>query len=252
MCKIDNEKLLYNTGSPAWPDLKGVGCREKREAQFYVCVSHSSPAESPDGGGWVGGHRSSPGCEEWGLLEISASGPSAELQGPSRQPCGPCPYLEHLLRCLWKGPAGRGRGLQANHPRCLGGCHAHSGAPHSPTGPEVSAELGLTSTLTSSRVEVRREVGALVGGGPGGTVGENLPMWGRRFDPWSGTIDTPWSNRARGPQLLKHVRLELVLCKRGHFSLCSAKSVPFNSRVAPTHHTRESPRTATKTQHSQK
>lgn len=82
----------------------------------------------------------------------------------------------------------------------------------------MSAELGLTSTLTSSRVEVRGEVGALVGSGPGGAVGENLPVWGRRFDPWSGTIHTPWSNRARGPQLLKHVRLKLVLCKRGHFS----------------------------------
>ena len=185
--------------NPPHPAPTGFVDKDSSQSHGTAGLGHSSPAESPDGRGQVGGHAPSPGCEEWGLLEIPASGPSAELQEPSRQPRGPCPHLEHLLRCLWKGPAGRGRGLQASPPRFPGGCQAHSGAPHGPAGPEVSAELGLTSTLTSSRVEVRGEVGALVGGGPGGAVGENLPVWERRFDPWSGTIPhaleppSPWA-----------------------------------------------------------
>lgn len=39
----------------------------------------------------------------------------------------------------------------------------------------------------------------------------------------------------RGPQALKHVRLELVLCKRGRFSLPQCEVCALQLQVAPPH-----------------
>ena len=68
---------------------------------------------------------------------------------------------------------------------------------------------------------------------------------------WVCALDLESHNyRARVPQLLKPTRLEPVLCnKRSH---CNEKPVHCNKEQPPLAATRESPRAATKTHHSQK
>ena len=85
--------------------------------------------------------------------------------------------------------------------------------------------------------------GAVVGNPPAnaGDAG-SIPGLGRSHMTWSG-----W---AREPQLLKPAGLEPVLCSgRGH---CSKKPTHRNEEWSPLAATRESPRTATKTQRSHK
>ena len=89
-------------------------------------------------------------------------------------------------------------------------------------------------------------------GFPGGTVVENLPanVGGHGFGPWSGKI--PHATEHLGPwaTTTEPVRLEPVLRnKRGRDS---ERPVHRDEEWPPLAATRESPRTETKTQHSQK
>ena len=90
-----------------------------------------------------------------------------------------------------------------------------------------------------------------VWGFPGGAVVENLPANAGHMgsSPGLGRSHMPWSNQAREPQLLS-LRV---------WSLCSATGGRDSERLVhrdeewpPLAATRESPRTETKTQHSQK
>ena len=61
---------------------------------------------------------------------------------------------------------------------------------------------------------------------------------GHRFDLWSGKI--PHALEQLSPQLLKPVRLELVLCnRRSHHN---EKPTYLNYRVAAAHHTSRKPK----------
>ena len=99
-----------------------------------------------------------------------------------------------------------------------------------------------------------REAKADEEGFPGGAVVESLPALnqcsGHRFEPWSGRI--PHAAEQLGPwaTTTEPARLELVLRnKRGRNSERPAHR---DEEWPPLAATRESPRTETKTQHSQK
>ena len=115
---------------------------------------------------------------------------------------------------------------------------------------------------------IKKESGVLLKctlpGFPGGAVLKNLPAnaGDTGLSPGPGRSHIPWSNeahapqllslrsRAREPQLLKPMRLQSVLRnKRSH---CNEKPTHHNEGQPPLVATRESPRAATKTQHSQR
>ena len=89
-------------------------------------------------------------------------------------------------------------------------------------------------------------------GFPGGAVVENLPAnaGDTGSSPGLGRSHMPQSNWAREPQITEPARLEPVLRnKRGRDS---ERPVHRDEEWSPLATTRESPRTETKTQHSQK
>ena len=90
------------------------------------------------------------------------------------------------------------------------------------------------------------------GGFPGGTVVENLPAnaGGHGFETWSGKI--PHAAEQLGPlaTTTEPARLEPVL--RNKRGCDSERPVHRDEEWPPLAATRESPRTETKTQHSQK
>ena len=89
-------------------------------------------------------------------------------------------------------------------------------------------------------------------GFPGGAVVENLPAnaGDTGSSPGLGGSHMPWSSWAREPQLLSSARLEPVL--RNNRGRDSERPAHRNEEWPPLAATRESPRTETRTQHSQK
>ena len=110
------------------------------------------------------------------------------------------------------------------------------------------SDLKFNYQFTQSYLSIKNDIP----GFPGGAVVENLPAnaGDTGSSPGLGRSHMPRSNWAREPQTAEPARLEPVLRnKRGHDGERPAHR---GEEWPPLAATRESPRTETKTQHSQK